>query len=178
TVGVTFRPFVTFSRAVDVSTLTSDSFFLTDSAGNKIATTIVPWADHMHAWLFPSGEGLPGGQTITLHVDGSKIVGAAAGQELDAAGTGQPGSVFTTSFQTVNNADVAGTSISGQILDPGPQLDIGTTDTPRPIAGVTVYILGHEDEAVQTDAQGRFTFASAPVGDVKVVIDGRTATNN
>ena len=178
TVGVTFRPFVTFSRAVDVSTLTSDSFFLTDSAGNKIATTIVPWADHMHAWLFPSGEGLPGGQTITLHVDGSKIVGAADGQELDAAGTGQPGSVFTTSFQTVNNADVAGTSISGQILDPGPQLDIGTTDTPRPIAGVTVYILGHEDEAVQTDAQGRFTFASAPVGDVKVVIDGRTATNN
>jgi hypothetical protein len=77
----------------------------------------------------------------------------------------------------VNDAKVAGTSISGQIVDPGPKLDIGTTDSPNPIAGVTVYILGHEDEAVQTDAQGRFSFASAPVGDVKVVIDGRTATN-
>jgi hypothetical protein len=178
TVGVTFRPLVQFSRAIDVSTLTNDSFFLTDSAGNKIATTIVPWNDHMHAWLFPGDAvGLPGGQAITLHIDGSKIKGAADGAALDAVGLGKAGSVFTESFSTVNNAKVAGTSISGQIVDPGPKLDIGTTDTPNPIAGVTVYILGHENEAVLTDAQGRFSFSSAPVGDVKVVIDGRTATS-
>jgi hypothetical protein len=131
----------------------------------------------MHAWLFPAGEGLPGGQNITLHIDGSKIMGAADGLALDAAGNGQAGSVLTETFSTVNDAKVEGTSISGQILDPGPKLDIGTTDTPRPIAGATIYILGHEDEAVKTDAQGNFSFASAPIGDVKVVIDGRTATN-
>ncbi len=40
-----------------------------------------------------------------------------------------------------------------------------------------VYILGHEDEAVFTDAQGKFTLSNVPAGDVKVAVDGRTATN-
>jgi hypothetical protein len=181
TVGVTFRPIVQFSRAIDVSTLTGDDFFLTDSAGNKLAATIVPWKDNMHAWLFPANGGAwPGGQTLTLHIDGSQIKGLADGAALDAAGTGQAGSVFTETFTTVDTSPVANTTISGQILDPGTQgnTQVGPNGQPigtLPLQGVTVYILGHEDEAVQTDAQGRFVLNSTPTGDVKVVIDGRTA---
>ncbi len=33
-----------------------------------------------------------------------------------------------------------------------------------------------EDSPVYTDANGRFTFESAPIGDVKLAVDGRTAT--
>jgi hypothetical protein len=165
-VSVTFRPLVTFSRAVDPSTLNSNDFFLTDSAGNKIAATIVPWADNMHAWLFPA-DPLPGAQSITLHIDGSQIKDAADGVALDAAGSGQAGSVLTQSFTTVDTTPVANTTISGQIVDPGN----------RPIAGVTVYVLGHEDQQVVTDATGHFILTSVPAGNVKVETDGRTATN-
>ena len=46
-----------------------------------------------------------------------------------------------------------------------------------PIAGVTVYILGDEQDTVTTGADGSFSFSSVPSGDVKLVIDGTTATN-
>src|SRR5262249_24920418 len=46
-----------------------------------------------------------------------------------------------------------------------------------PIAGVKVFIVGMEDQAVFTDAQGNFHFDSVPAGDVKLGLDGRTATN-
>ena len=46
-----------------------------------------------------------------------------------------------------------------------------------PIAGVKVFILGMEDQAVFTDAAGNFHFDAVPAGDVKLAIDGRTATN-
>ena len=47
----------------------------------------------------------------------------------------------------------------------------------NPIANVRVYILGQESQAVFTDAQGRFTLPSVPSGNVKLVLDGMTATN-
>ncbi len=47
-----------------------------------------------------------------------------------------------------------------------------------PIAGVRVYVLGDEQNAVFTDAQGRFTLTNVPTGDVKVEFDGTTATNH
>ena len=47
-----------------------------------------------------------------------------------------------------------------------------------PIAGVKVYVLGHEDQAVYTDAQGHFTLTNVPTGDAKVEFDGTTATND
>ncbi len=46
-----------------------------------------------------------------------------------------------------------------------------------PIAGVKVFIVGLESQAVLTDAAGNFRFDSVPAGDVKLAIDGRTATN-
>ena len=45
-----------------------------------------------------------------------------------------------------------------------------------PIAGVEVFLIGLENRVVFTDAAGRFQIDGVPSGNVKVVIDGRTAT--
>src|SRR5262249_12147303 len=58
-VGVTFRPKVKFSRAIDPTTLTSSNFFATDTTGAQIAATIVPSDDGTYAWLFFTNP-LPG----------------------------------------------------------------------------------------------------------------------
>ncbi|MGR9145674.1 Ig-like domain-containing protein (plasmid) [Rhizobium leguminosarum] len=190
-VGVTFRPKVTFSRTIDLSTLTSNSLFATDTTGAKIPATIVPFADATGAWLFFSNP-LPGASAIELHIDGNAIKGLD-GALLDADGDGAPGGVFAGSFTTVNTAVVPGTTITGRVFDPGADLQPMTFDDVRagpdqilhttddvylnPIAGVKVFILGHENEAVFTDASGNFTLTNAPTGDVKVAFDGRTATN-
>jgi hypothetical protein len=190
-VGVTVRPKVVFSRPVDPSTLTSSNFFASDSAGTKLPAAIVPANDGTFAWLFLTGP-MPGASTITLTVDGSTIR-TSDGALLDATGTGKAGSISRTRFTTVGQTSLAGTSLSGIVADPGPDLQPGTFDDVRrgpdgilstaddiyvnPIAGVKVYILGHESEAVLTDSQGRFTFDAVPAGDIKLDLDGRTATN-
>ncbi|WSH29993.1 Ig-like domain-containing protein (plasmid) [Rhizobium beringeri] len=190
-VGVTFRPKVTFSRPVDLSTLTGNSLFATDTTGSKIPATIVPFADATGAWLFFNNP-LPGASAITLHLDGNAIKGLD-GALLDADGDGAPGGVFAGSFTTVNTAVVPGTTITGRVFDPGADLQPMTFDDVRagsdqilhttddvylnPIAGVKVFILGHENEAVFTNASGNFTLTNVPTGDVKVAFDGRTATN-
>src|SRR5271157_5323270 len=46
-----------------------------------------------------------------------------------------------------------------------------------PIAGVTVSILGNPQDSVVTGPDGSFSFSSVPTGDVKLVLDGTTATN-
>jgi hypothetical protein len=120
-------------------------------------------------------------------VQGDRIKGPD-GTFLDAAG-----SDLTESFTTVSTASVPGTTITGIVLDPGPDSVPMTPDDVKaapdgladyandtwkpPIAGVKVYVLGHEDQAVYTDATGHFTLTNVPVGDVKVEFDGTTATN-
>ncbi|ANL30128.1 phosphatidic acid phosphatase protein (plasmid) [Rhizobium phaseoli] len=190
-VGVTFRPKVTFSRPIDLLTLTSNSLFATDTTGAKIPATIVPFTDATGAWLFFNNP-LPGASTITLHLDGNAIKGQD-GALLDADGDGASGGMFAGSFTTVNTAVVPETTITGRVFDPGADLQPMTFDDVRagpdqvlhttddvylnPIAGVKVFILGHENEAVFTDASGNFTLTNTPAGDVKVAFDGRTATN-
>ncbi|ARQ13735.1 PAP2 haloperoxidase-like superfamily protein (plasmid) [Rhizobium etli] len=190
-VGVTFRPKVTFSRPVDISTLTSNTFFATDTTGAKISAAIIPFADATGAWLFFDNP-LPGASTIKLHIDGNAIKGLD-GTLLDADGDGASGGTFTGSFTTVNTAIVPGTTITGKVLDVGADRQPMTFDDVRagpdqilhtsddvylnPIAGVKVFVIGHESEAVFTDAQGNFTLTNVPSGDVKVVFDGMTATN-
>jgi hypothetical protein len=187
-VGVTFRPKVTFSRPIDPTTLSSSNFYATDTTGTKLAATIVPSDDGTFAWLFFTNP-LPGASTITLTVDGSTIK-AADGALLDAAKSGTPGSKLTSTFTTVSVAPVPGTTLSGILADPGPDLKpmtrddvrvgpdgvLGTADDVylRPIQGVKVYILGLESQAVTTDAQGRFSFSSVPTGDVKLALEGNT----
>src|SRR5262249_42598880 len=148
--------------------------------------TVVPANDGTYAWLYFTNS-LPGAATITLTVDGSAIK-AADGSLLDAAGSDTPGSKLTSTFSTVNQTTVGGTTLSGILADPGPDLKPETRDDVRPgpdgtygtaddvylrpIQGVKVYILGHEDQAVDTDAQGRFSFSSVPTGDVKLALVG------
>ena len=185
--GVTQRPEVMFSRAVDPATRTASSFYATHPSGNPLAATIIPRAGGTGAAMFFTNP-LPGSANVTLHIVGSLIKGADDGAALDAAGTGTPGSMLTSGLVTVSTAEVPGTTITGVIADPGGDLQPGGTDDVKnnpdgrktyllPIAHAKVYVLGHETEAVSTDAQGRFTLTGVPTGSVKVAVDGLTTTN-
>ena len=189
-VGVTYRPLIEFSRPVDASTLTASSFYATDSSGAVIPATIVPFADGLGAWLLFQ-ETLPGSQAITLHIDGSEVR-SLDGTLLDAGLTGAAGSDLTQVFTTVSTTGVPGTTITGYVLDPGADREMMTPDDVRAgplglnnfatntylskLAGVKVYVIGQEDKAVFTDANGLFSLTDMPAGNVKLVIDGRTAT--
>jgi hypothetical protein len=195
-VGVTYRPQITFSRAVDPATLTSSSLYATDTTGATVQATVVPTTDNAGnvdgAWLLFTNQ-LPGASTITLHVDGDQIKGTD-GSLLDAAGTGTPGTDLTETFTTVSTAAVPNTTISGIVADPGPDdtpmtpddykaaadgsLDFANDTWKLLIAGVKVYVLGDEQDAVYTNTQGQFTLTNVPTGDVKVVFEGTTATND
>ena len=190
-VGVTFRPRIDFTRPAAVATLTAADLYATDAAGNTLPATVVPADDGSFAWLFFTNP-LPGATRITLHVNGDGIT-AADGTKLDADGDGTPGGATTFSFSTVSTATVPGTTISGVLADPGPDLKPYTTDDAGagpdlslmtgddvyklPIAGVTVSVLGRPDLSVTTASDGTFTMSGVPVGDVKLVLNGRTATN-
>jgi hypothetical protein len=191
-VGTTFRPQVFFSRPVNPTTLNANNFFATGSDGAKLPATIVPSAGGEFAWLF-FDEPMPAGANITMHVEGATILAAADGMPLDADVNATPGGLLEISFTTVSLTPLLGTSLSGRVFDPGADLKPMTFDDIRagadgvlhsaddvflnPLAGVKVFIVGLEDQAVSTDATGAFSFASVPAGDVKLAIDGRTATN-
>ena len=191
-VGVTQHPRIDFSRAVNPATLTASSFYATDSSGNVIDATIAPAQDGSYAYLLFKTQ-LPGLSTVTLHIVGSAIRAAADGAFLDAAGTGATtGSTQTVTFTTVSTTGVPGTVIKGIVADPGPDLTPMTFDdtgrgpdgvlnTPDdvyklPIANAKVTVLG-SNITVYTDAKGYFEIDNAPSGDVKLSVDGRTATN-
>ena len=191
-VGVTFRPEIFFSRAVDATTLTSQSFYATDAAGNKLAATIIVNDDFKGAML-SFGQAMPGASNITLHVEGDKIAALADGTALDADADGSAGGALISSFTTVSTTPVPGTTITGKVLDPGADLKPMTFDDVRagpdqilhtaddvylnPLAGVKLYILGRENDYVVTDQFGNFTLTNVPSGNVKLAVDGRTSTN-
>jgi len=191
-VGVTQRPQILFSRPVNAASLTANSLFASGPDGTKLAASIVPASDGSFAWLFFDAP-MPGGAQITVHVDGGLIRAAVDGAFLDADNNGEPGGVQRVSFTTVSSTPVTGTRIVGRVFDPGPDLKPMTFDDIRrgpdgvihtpddvfllPIAHAKVFILGHEERFVFTDANGRFELNGVPAGDVKVAIDGRTATN-
>ncbi|MBG6199749.1 Ca2+-binding RTX toxin-like protein [Labrenzia sp. EL_13] len=190
-VGSTFRPEVHFSRPVDPDTLTADTFFLSDAAGNKLAANVKLSADGLKAWLFPA-EAMPGASKIALTLDGDNIK-ALDGTPLDGDADGTDGGDLLSSFTTVSTTAVAGTTLSGYIVDPGDDLKPMTVDDYsagpdgadftdddiflNPIEGATVFILGLEHIKVETDENGYFELTNVPAGNVKVAVDGRTATN-
>ncbi|MEO8859558.1 MAG: Ig-like domain-containing protein, partial [Burkholderiaceae bacterium] len=176
-IGVTVRPLVIFSRAVNTATLTADSFYATAPDGSKLAATIVPSADSTYAWLFFT-DPMPGGARITLNVNGAMIRAQADGAFLDGDGDGLAGGSLVASFTTVSRAAVTGTKIVGKVVDPGLDLQPMTFDDMRrgpdgiihtsddvflnPIAGAKVYVLGQEDKFVLTDADGNFELDGVP----------------
>lgn len=190
-IGSTFRPQVHFSRPINTSSLTPQSFFAIDTTGIKLPATIVPAQDGTFAWLFFTNP-MPGSSTITVHVDGDFIIGID-GKLLDADGDGTAGGKFTYSFTTVSLSPLTNTTFKGRVVDPGIDLKAMTRDDIlagpdgilhtsddvflNPIAGAKVFVLGREGQSVTTDAQGFFEFASVPSGTIKLAVDGRTATN-
>jgi hypothetical protein len=108
--------------------------------------------------------------TILTDSDGRAIAHPAAGAEA-----GEDNNVFTASVAGLAKTAAfrasgrlpglpAATSITGVVLD----------NTQIPLAGVSVRIDG-TNVLVQTDAQGQFRIQPAPVGYVKLFIDGSTA---
>lgn len=190
-VGSTFRPQVDFSRPVDKATLTSASFYATDTTGSKLPATIVPSADGSFAWLFLANP-MPGSSTISVTVNGD-FIRALDGSLLDADNNGVPGGSFKYSFTTVSLSSLPNTSIRGRVVDPGNDLRVMTIDDvlagadgslhtaddvfSNPIAGAKVFILGRESQAVFTDGNGFFELNEVPAGTIKLAVDGRTATN-
>ena len=191
-VGVAFRPTVTFSRAANPATVNGEDFYATDSSGAVLSATVIPFADGTGATLVPTTD-VTAASAITLHVVGQQILAAADGAPLDAANAGSPGSSLTQRYETVSTVPHAGTTISGIVVDPGPD---GTPFTPDdvtssggnsggftsdvwklPIAGAKVYVRGDEAAAVTTAADGSFTLTNVPAGDATLVVDGTTATN-
>ena len=191
-VGSTQRPKVTFSRPILTSTLNSDNFFATDTTGAKLPANIVVTDDGTAAWLFfyqPDAGRLDhhrhGGWRD--HPRGRRLPAGRRRHRRRRAASSRSAS------RTVSLASLPGTSLTGILADPGPDLRPNTIDDVRrgpdgvlmtgddvylnPIANVRVYILGQESQAVFTDAQGRFTLPSVPSGNVKLVLDGMTATN-
>lgn len=202
-VGVTFRPKVFFSRAVDPTTLSADTFFATGSAGQKLPATIVPANDGSFAWLFFQ-DPMPGASAVTVHILGDGISPEGGGAALDANRDRSPGGTLEYTFTTVSLASVPKTTLTGIVADPGPDLKPGTIDDVLPgpdgvlmtaddvyllpIAGVKVFLHGREGKVRFTDAQGRFILGAedlnedmeedgVPTGNVKLVVDGMTATN-
>lgn len=122
------------------------------------------------------GDGrFPGGATEFAAVtdsDGRVIVpyvlGSAEGTGTDVvtaevAGHPEAGrATFSASAWTAG--DPAATAIHGVVLD----------NTNQPIPGVTIRLL-EDSRTVVTDEQGRFRYAPAPVGTVKLYVDGSTA---
>ncbi len=183
-VGVMVRPKVTFSKPVKTASLSSNNFYAS-FAGQKLPATITPANDGTFAWLFLSNA-LPNAAQITVTVDGSTITNQD-GSVLDAAGVGKPGSSVSVNFGTVSVTPVPGTVLAGRLVDPGPDLVPRTSDDlafgvggmiyKLPIAGAKVYVLGMETNVAFTDTNGSFFLTNMPVGNVKVVLEGRTATN-
>ena len=188
-VGVTVRPKVVFPKPILPSTLNSNNFYASFS-GKKLPATIVPANDGTFAWLFLD-PAMPNASQIQVTVDGSTI-SVIDGEILDADADGAPGGLFKFNFSTVSVTAIPGTVLVGQLVDPGPDLkpmtaddfDPGPDGVPMtaddiyllPIAGVKVYLHGMEDHAVFTDSNGFFRLDPVPVGDVKVVTDGLTAS--
>ncbi len=188
-VGVTFRPQVFFSRPVYSPSLDEDNFFAT-FGGEKFPAAIVPAGDGRFGWLFFNGA-MADASHVTVTVDGSTILPLDGGPPLDANGDGEPGGVRTYRFTTVSVVPLPETSLTGIIVDPGPDrepmteddVDPGPDETLHtdddvfllPIEGVEVFLLGLEEQKRITGPEGRFTFDSVPVGNVKLAVNGMTA---
>ncbi|HUG74074.1 MAG TPA: carboxypeptidase regulatory-like domain-containing protein [Acidimicrobiia bacterium] len=142
---------------------------VTDAGHNRISGASV-------LFRVPKGGGLlPNGlqeAVVTTDSDGRAITGftldpeeGIANNVVEAVIEGLPDSPvasFVASGRTAG--DPAQTSVSGVVLD----------NTNRPIEGATLRIKGTTMTAV-TDAQGQFRIAGAPVGSIKLIVDGSTA---
>jgi hypothetical protein len=125
-------------------------------------------------FLVTKGDGSLGGQPVVHAVTGeegrvSVFLSLGAGEGTDnnvvAAtldGVADAAAIFYASGQVAGAPEA--TTVSGVVLD----------NVDAPVPGVTLRIPGTA-LATQADAAGRFTLGPAPVGDIRLVVDGSTA---
>ncbi|HEX7149875.1 MAG TPA: HYR domain-containing protein [Thermoanaerobaculia bacterium] len=137
-----------------------------DAGNNRLSNVPVTFTAAAGGGTF---DGQPS-VTVSTDSDGRAIVtpstGPEAGQDNNVYNAGVSGLTKVATFRASGKLPglPANTRIAGVVLD----------NSQIPIAGVTVRIDG-TPVAVQTDAQGQFTIQPAPVGYVKLFVDGSTA---
>ena len=141
---------------------------VTDEGHNRIPGMPVTFR------VIAGGGRFAGQETTTVETDAygralaPLTLGPDAGQDnnlVEADFPGNPGGpvVFAASGRTAG--DPAATAVIGVVLD----------NSNQPVPGVTIKI--EETElATRTDAQGQFRLTGAPVGRIRLVADGSTAT--
>ncbi len=137
-----------------------------DAGSNRLAGVPVTFS------VLEGGGSFDGGSTLVVTTDSD---GRAVATPRLGPGSGADNNRFAATVTGVENGvifSVTGrpsgppseTHISGVILD----------NTNLPVPGVTIRI-DETTRSTTSDAQGAFTFASAPVGYVKLIVDGSTA---
>lgn len=140
---------------------------VTDDGNNRLPGVPVTFR------VAAGGGSFAGQETATVETDAygralaALTLGPDAGEDnnlIEATFGGNPGgpAVFAASGRVAG--DPAATRIRGVVLD----------NSNLPIAGVTVKV-EETDLETRTDAQGQFTLAAAPVGRVRLVVDGSSA---
>ncbi|HBL29384.1 MAG TPA: hypothetical protein DD490_21340 [Acidobacteria bacterium] len=142
---------------------------VTDDGFNRLEGVAVRWSV-----VEGQGHFEPGGQELPVlsDSDGRAIVAFVAEPDEGIANNvvearidgleGSPVATFVASARAAG-ADPATTSVSGVVLD----------NMNQPLRGATLRILDTPLTA-QTDAQGQFRIAGAPVGTLRLVVDGST----
>ena len=173
-VGVTHTPQIFFSKAVNPATLNGENLFAT-FGGRKLATKIVPADNGRFAWLF-FREPLPDASAIRVTVDGTSILPLEGEDALDADRDSGPGGVLSVDFSTVSLVPLPNTTITGILIDPGVDRLPNTSDD-EPIVGASVFLIGLEEYAQYTGADGTFKLDAVPGGSTKLAIAPQKATN-
>ena len=135
-----------------------------DAGGNRIAGVPVTFN------VVEGGGNIAGEQSFSVETDSdgrawvTPSLGPDEGNDnniFNATFNGTTGVLFQASAR--KTGDPAQTRISGVVLD----------NSNVPIAGVSVRV-DESNQSVQTDAAGQFVLHAAPVGYVKLIIDGST----
>ena len=139
-----------------------------DAGGNPVPNVPVTFA-------VQSGGGLIGGQaalTQNTDSDGKSYAVLVLGQQpginnnsVSASFNGMTGSPAVFSASALVPGPATSTAVTGLVLD----------NADQPIPNATASIRGTNLSA-RTDAQGNFSIANAPVGDLVLFVDGSTST--
>lgn len=159
-----------FDAPVDPTSVTAESFFASVN-GESLPGDIIVSSTGMFARL-SFDESLPGSTQVSLFVDGNLITDSA-GVPIDANGNEEAGGIFTTTFTTVPEVSVEGTSLSGRVVASEP--DVNGNDVP--LGGVTIRVEGMPQFQTVTNENGEFTLADVPAPTLFVTIDGSTTSS-
>lgn len=173
-VAVTREVILRFDRPLATNAVVTTDHLWAGFAGRRVLARVQMASDRRSVTLFPL-ENLPANARVRVTFDPGEARDDL-GRRLDAAGTGEPGSVARIDFDTLSITPVGVTGVIGHVYasEPAPTAN-GWTN--RPLANVTITVDGAEETLrATTDATGFFRLQPAPAGRFFVHVDGRTAT--